>query len=86
MSIEPKIKRLPTGLLAYEATGQRLKLEVLSSNAGYYIGTSTEDGPCSRESAQYWPTRVKAEEALESGDWAQHELDFYPAMRERSRS
>lgn len=43
-----------------------LKLQVLSSNAGYYIGTHCDCGPYSRES-DYYPKRSAAEKDLSSG-------------------
>lgn len=47
-------------------------LRVLSSQAGYYIGTVDECGPCSRESACYYRTADAARLALERGDWPLH--------------
>lgn len=32
-----------------------LPLQVLMSNAGFYIGTLDEEGPASRESVEYYP-------------------------------
>jgi hypothetical protein len=60
-----------TGKLALEYCGKRLPLQVLQSNAGFYIGTADDDGPCSRESVQYWPERAHAVESLSSGNWTQ---------------
>lgn len=57
------------GMLASQA-GYQLPLEVLKSNAGFYIGTS-DCGPVSRESVEYWPTHELAEKALETGNWTQ---------------
>ncbi len=60
-----------TGKLAREC-GFRLPLEVLKSNAGFYLGTaSPEHGPVSRESEEYWRTQEAAAAALESGEWTQ---------------
>jgi hypothetical protein len=42
------------------------KLAVHQSPAGYYIGTYCDCGPYSRES-EYYPTRDKAEKALDKG-------------------
>lgn len=42
-----------------------LPLTVLKSAAGFYIGTEDDDGPVSRESEEYWPTKEAAEKALE---------------------
>lgn len=63
------------GQLAHEISGHRLKLQVLQSAAGYYLGTLSEpDGwPCSRESVEYWPTHNAAAEALETGQWNQRD-------------
>jgi len=44
---------------------KELKLEVLMSNAGYYIGTQCCCGPYSRES-HYYPTRKAAQLALDT--------------------
>ena len=61
------------GQLALEYTQKRLPLQVLRSNAGYYIGTADDEGPCSRESCEYWPAQNQAEAALSSGEWTQKE-------------
>lgn len=62
-----------SGQLALEYTGQRLPLQVLKSTAGYYIGTATEEGPCSRESLEYWPSDTAAQQALSSSAWTQRD-------------
>jgi hypothetical protein len=59
------------GLLAKKHCGVELPLDVCRSNAGFYIGTFGDDGPCSRESVQYWPTREAAQQALATGTWTQ---------------
>lgn len=59
------------GLLAREYCGQELPLQVLKSNAGYYIGTCNLDGPVSRESAEYFPSLAAAERAYANGTWHQ---------------
>lgn len=52
------------------ANTQQLELEVLESAAGFYIGTfDPNEGPVSRESVEYWPTRKKAETALTTNLW-----------------
>jgi hypothetical protein len=43
-------------------------MEVLYSNAGYYIGTMCNCGPYSRESG-YFPTYQTAKDALDSHNW-----------------
>ncbi len=49
-------------------------LEVLSSAAGYYIGTSSEEGlPISRESLEYFQTHAFATVALRTGAWTQRD-------------
>jgi hypothetical protein len=58
------------GYLAKEWCNKQLPLQVLQTR-GFYIGTADEDGPCSRESVEYWPTRTLAEKALETGLWTQ---------------
>jgi hypothetical protein len=59
------------GKLALECCNKILPLEVLKSNAGFYIGTVDIEGPCSRESVQYFQTQEQAEAALETGKWTQ---------------
>lgn len=44
--------------------GTDYKLQVLQSNAGYYIGTFGAEGPVSRESQEYYSHRAAAEYAL----------------------
>ncbi len=44
-----------------------LKLRVMSSGAGYYLGTCCNCGPYSRESG-YYNSREEAQQALASGD------------------
>lgn len=51
--------------------GLDLPLRVLRSAAGFYIGTSNEDGPVSRESIEYFETEDIAQSALKSGIWHQ---------------
>lgn len=59
------------GNLAKRICGLALPLQVLESQAGFYIGTSDEEGPCSRESVEYFPTEDEAFAALETGEWTQ---------------
>lgn len=59
------------GKLANEYCKLKLPLDVLKSQAGYYIGTYGEYGPCSRESVEYFPTASDALDALNSGNWTQ---------------
>ncbi|AUX71567.1 hypothetical protein [Erwinia pyrifoliae] len=58
------------GFLAAE-NGYQLPVEVLSSGRGFYIGTANEQGPVSRESAEYYKTRRQADIALEKRQWTQ---------------
>lgn len=49
--------------------GVTLQLQVLRSNAGYYVGTQcNECGPYSRESG-YYETREAADKALKTGSF-----------------
>lgn len=72
-----KIER-NAGKLAKEWCNKRLPLQVLESAAGFYIGTADEEGPCSRESLEYFPTHEAGTKALEAGKgvpggWTQKE-------------
>lgn len=51
--------------------GKKLPLQVLKSNAGHYIGTADENGPCSRESNEYFRSESAARLALAEGSWTQ---------------
>ena len=54
----------------------KIGLMVLQSAAGFYLGTADEEGPVSRESAEYWPTEEAASRALagqEGVDWTQRD-------------
>ncbi|ECL9965578.1 hypothetical protein CQ73_23245 [Salmonella enterica subsp. enterica serovar Enteritidis] len=52
--------------------GMRLKLEVMESACGFYIGTQTDEGmPVSRESNEYFDTEQQAEAALAVRSWTQ---------------
>ena len=42
------------GVLAKQYLDVSLPLQVLQSNAGFYLGTADDDGPCSRESVEFW--------------------------------
>jgi len=59
------------GYLSKKYCNLDLAVQVLSSNAGFYLGTLDEEGPCSRESAEYWRNRKDAEHALATGRWTQ---------------
>ena len=64
----------PFGLLASEA-GIELRVQVLSSQRGFYIGTANEMGPVSRESVEYYKTSQLADIALERVEWTQRNND-----------
>ena len=50
-------------------SGEERALEVLRSNAGYYLGTTDDLGcPNSRDSG-YYPTSEAAQAALDSGEF-----------------
>ncbi|HFT8627800.1 TPA: hypothetical protein ACGSTE_005328 [Pseudomonas aeruginosa] len=61
------------GKLALAHLSLELPLQVLMSNAGFYIGTLDEEGPASRESVEYYPSRELAQQALDHGTWTQRE-------------
>lgn len=60
------------GLLASEC-GKQLTLQVMKSARGYYIGTSDDGMPCSRESVEYYSMQSDASDALRDGSWTQRE-------------
>ncbi|WP_155007421.1 hypothetical protein [Klebsiella variicola] len=54
------------------ASGICLPLSILRSRAGFYIGTKSPDlGPVSRESVEYYYSRLLAEKALADNSWTQ---------------
>lgn len=59
------------GQLANSFCGLILPLKVYRSGAGFYIGTYDEEGPCSRESNEYYRSEKLAQVALDSGSWTQ---------------
>jgi hypothetical protein len=59
------------GALALRYCNKTLPLQVLRSAAGFYIGTADDEGPCSRESVQYWRQEADARSALTNGHWTQ---------------
>jgi hypothetical protein len=61
------------GLLAKEYCDLYLPLQVMLSQAGYYLGTCDDTGPVSRESLEYFSSYQAAERALFDGDWTQRE-------------
>ena len=53
------------GKLALLLTGKSLALQVQESERGFFLGTSDENGPVSRESVEYWRKKQSAENALQ---------------------
>ena len=51
--------------------GLDLPLEILEGKEGFYIGTSEDGLPFTRESIEYFRTRSAAERALARGAWQQ---------------
>lgn len=64
-------QKTPFGILASQHCGPTLPLEVLKSRAGFYIGTSSDEGPYSRESVEYWHAESEAWNALKNQTWTQ---------------
>lgn len=64
---------MPYGQLARTWCNQQLPLQVLQSDAGYYIGTADEEGPVSRESVEYFNTDAEAASALKDNSWTQRQ-------------
>ena len=59
--------------------GYYSELQVLLSGNGYYIGTLYHDPegysvPGSRDSVEYFPTAILAEEALRAGTWTRRNI------------
>lgn len=62
------------GHLASTYAQRQLPISVLQSAAGFYIGTcDPKEGPCSRESVEYYPTAALAQSALDLGTWTQRD-------------
>ncbi|OLP04538.1 hypothetical protein [Rhodoferax antarcticus] len=61
------------GQLALQYCKKRLPLMVMRSAAGYYIGTCSDEGPCSRESTGYYRHQADAQHALDAGEWNQRD-------------
>lgn len=59
------------GRLAYVYCMKREEVQVLESQAGFYIGTLSEGLPCSRESNEYYATKHEAIQALCDDTWTQ---------------
>ncbi|WP_211460838.1 hypothetical protein [Collimonas silvisoli] len=70
-SRDQQVRGESIGYLALNYMDKRLPLQICRSSAGYYIGTADEDGPVSRESIEYFPTRRTAGLALDTGCWQQ---------------
>ena len=54
--------------------GYYVQVQVLHSNAGYYIGTHLDGTPLTRESNEYYKSKVAANRALVSGSWTQRNV------------
>ena len=61
------------GKLALEYCGRKLPIQVMKSQAGYYIGTCSDEGPCSRESVEYYRKESDANTALANSSWTQRD-------------
>ncbi len=59
------------GYLALTYAGKRLPLHVRHSAADYFIGTTDESGPVSRESVEYFRSYQAADQALTTVGWQQ---------------
>ena len=53
--------------------GLRLPLQVLHSEQGFYLGTSVDGGPYSRESEEYWTTFELSKHALDHQEFTQRD-------------
>lgn len=73
MTIAQRPLSLKIGKLAKEYCGKHLTLQVLRSQAGFYIGTADDDGPVSRESAEYFRNEKRAQTALDTGEFTQRD-------------
>lgn len=61
----PDGTKISAQALRYE--GRERQLEVMQSNAGYYIGTSCDEGwPNTRDSVEYFGTPEEAQAALDN--------------------
>lgn len=60
-----------TGQLAMEFCGKHLPVIVCESRRGFFIGTTNDGLPCSRESNEYFGSRNLAATALITGAWTQ---------------
>ena len=70
-------KMIKTGQLARENCQKSLPLAVLKSQAGFYIGTFDDEGPCSRESQEYYRTEALAQVALDTNNFTQKDREIY---------
>lgn len=59
--------------IAYTYLGLTLELKALKSAAGWYIGSSSDKGPCSRDSLGYYPSVYVARAALTACSWTQRQ-------------
>ena len=77
--MKPARSHRTIGQIAH-AYGACLRVEVLESPEGFYIGTREDGLPFSRESVEYYPSRAVAERALMRGTWTQR----LPAARKNA--
>ena len=69
--------------------GEKLPLEILEIDEGFYIGTCKDGLPFSRETVEYYPTRARAEQALIRNTWTQRAVERtvnFSAMTKNCRS
>lgn len=61
------------GVIAQRWCSMKLPVSVLQSANGYYLGTSFNGMPVSRESLEFYDSVNEAMKALDSGIWTQRE-------------
>ena len=60
-----------TSFLSAKLLEEDRVLQVCQNAAGIYLGYMADTGPASRDSAEYFPSREAAQEALDNHDWTQ---------------
>lgn len=65
---------MKNGYIALQFGNATLPVVVLKSAAGFYLGTTQNGVPFTRESQEYFPSQEAAEAALQSGNWTQREF------------
>ena len=71
IALQPVSQKI--GKLTLQYTGKSLPLEVLRSQAGFYIGTAEDGWPVSRESVEYFRNEKRAQTALDTGEFTQRD-------------